>query len=95
MSIIRYEQIHRYFTLRDGGIDSKKKEETSAWHVEPVATIVKQNCRALWSPSSYLAVDESIIAYRGRTLHKVKLPNKTIKKGYKVWILGDAGYVYD
>jgi hypothetical protein len=36
-----------------------------------------------------------MIAYRGRTRHKVKLPNKPIKEGYKVWVLGDAGYVYD
>jgi hypothetical protein len=26
---------------------------------------------------------------------KVKLPNKPIKEGYKVWVLGDGGYVYD
>jgi Transposase IS4 len=61
MSLIRYEQIHRYFTLRDGAIDPKK-EETFMWQVEPVTTIVKRNCRALWSPSSHLAVDEAMIA---------------------------------
>lgn len=94
MSLIRYEQIHRYCTLRDRAIDPKK-EETFAWQVEPIATFVKRNCRALWSPSSHLAVDEAMIAYRGRTLHKVKLPNKPIKEGYKIWVLGDADYVYD
>jgi hypothetical protein len=36
-----------------------------------------------------------MMAYRGRTLDKVKLPKKPIKEGYKVWFLGDAGYVYD
>ena len=36
-----------------------------------------------------------MIAYRGRTLDKVKLPKKPIKEGYKVWVLGDGGYVYD
>jgi Transposase IS4 len=36
-----------------------------------------------------------MIAYRGRTSHKVKLPNKPIKEGYKVWVLGDSGYIYD
>jgi hypothetical protein len=46
MSLIRYEQIHRYFTLRDGAIDPKK-EETFAWQVEPMATIIKRNYRAL------------------------------------------------
>jgi hypothetical protein len=52
--------------------------------LEPIATLVKQNCKALWSPSSHLAVNEAIIAYRGRTIDKVKLPNKPIKGGYKV-----------
>jgi hypothetical protein len=32
---------------------------------------------------------------RGRTFNKVKLPNKPIKEGYKVWVLEDTGYVYD
>ena len=36
-----------------------------------------------------------MIPYRGRTHHKVKLPNKPIKKGYKIWALGDRGYIYD
>jgi hypothetical protein len=31
MSLIRYKQIHRYFTLRDRDIDPKKEEEIFAW----------------------------------------------------------------
>ena len=82
-------------TLRNGAINPKKEEETFTWQVELVTTIVKQNCKALWSPSSHLVVDETIITYRDRTLYKVKLPNKPIKKDYKVWVLRDVGYVYD
>ncbi len=73
----------------------KKDGETHAWKVEHVAAIVKKNCQALWFPSSYLAVDEAMVSYRGRFVDKVKLPNKLIKEGYKVWILEDSGYVYD
>ena len=36
-----------------------------------------------------------MIAYRDRSFHKVKLPNKPIKEDYKVWVLDDAGYVYN
>jgi Transposase IS4 len=60
-----------------------------------MATLVKQNYKALWSPSSHLAVDEAMIAYRGRIIDKVKLLNKSIKEGYKVWVVRDHGYVYD
>ena len=57
--------------------------------------MVKQNYKALWSPSSYLTVDEAMISYRGRSIDKIKLLNKPIKEGYKVWVLGDSGYDYD
>ena len=60
-----------------------------------MATIVKQDCKTLWSPSSFLIVNETMIAYRGRSVNKIKLPKKPIKEGYKVWVLGDAGYVYN
>jgi hypothetical protein len=46
--------------------------------------IIKQNCKILWSLSFYLAVDEAIIAYKGRSVDKIKLLNKPIKEGYKV-----------
>jgi Transposase IS4 len=95
MSLVRFEQVYRYFTLQDRNLNLKKEEETFTWQVEPMASIVKSNYKALWSPCSHLAIDEAMIAYRGRTHHKVKLPNKPIKEGYKVWVLGDAGYVYD
>ena len=36
-----------------------------------------------------------MIPYRDRTKHKVKISNKPIKEGYKVWVLGDGGYIYD
>ena len=60
-----------------------------------MTTIVKRNYRMLWSSSSHLVVDEVIITYKDKTLYKVKLPNKSIKKDYKVWVLRDTGYVYD
>jgi Transposase IS4 len=47
MSLICYDQIHRYFTLRDGAIEPIKETETFTWKVKPVAMIVKQNCKAL------------------------------------------------
>jgi Transposase IS4 len=95
ISLTRYDQIHRYFTLRNGESNPRKDGETFAWKVEPIGSIIRQNCQKLWNPSSYLAIDESMVAYRGRTHHKVKLPNKPIKEGYKVWVLGDSSYVYD
>jgi Transposase IS4 len=95
LSKIRFEQIHRYFTLRDGSVHPMQEGESFVWRVEPIATIVRQNCSANWIPSSHLAIDEAMVPYTGRLLHKVKLKNKPINEGYKIWVLGDSGYAYD
>jgi hypothetical protein len=33
--------------------------------------------------------------YRGRTLHKIKTKNKPVAEGFKIWVLGDNGYISD
>lgn len=95
ISLKRYKQIHRYFTLQDRAVYLKQKNEIFVQKVEPIATLIRQNYKVLQSPSSHLVVDEAIIAYRDRTINKVKLLNKPIKKGYKVQVLEDCGYVWD
>ena len=95
LSLKRFQQIHRYVTLRDKTVHPRQEDETFAWPVGPIASIVKQNCCIKWEPSSHLAIDKAMIPFLGRTYHKVKLPNKPIKKGYKVWVIGDKGFVLD
>ena len=35
-----------------------------------------------------------MIAYQGRSSHTIKIKNKPISEGYKVWVLAEAGYVW-
>ena len=44
---------------------------------------------------AHAAVDESMVPYFGHTGHAIKAPHKPIKQGYKIWALGDHGYIYD
>jgi hypothetical protein len=94
LSIIRFDQIHRYFTLRDSSIYPRRKDESFTWHLEPVATKIRLSFQQNWLPGSHLAIDESMIPYRGNSDHTVKMKNKPISEGYKVWVLGDQGYVW-
>ena len=66
LSKMRFEQIHRCFTLRDRSIYPIKEGESFAWRVEPIATIVRQNCSTNRIPSSHLAIDEAMVLYTGR-----------------------------
>jgi Transposase IS4 len=95
LALKRFQQIHRYLTLRDDCSWPKQPDEPFTWKLEPIASLVRQNCRQNWSPSSHLCIDESMVSYRGRTLHKTKMKNKPIPEGYKIWVLGDNGYVSD
>ena len=36
-----------------------------------------------------------MITYKDKLVDKIKLSYKSIKEGYKVWILRDVDYVYD
>lgn len=91
----RWEQIHRYFTLRDDAINPRKEGECFAYRVEPIATQIKRNIQASMVPASHLSIDESMISFRGRSIHKVKLPNKPIQEGFKVWAQAADGIIDD
>ena len=43
LSLVRYEQIHRYFTLRDCTTVPREDHETFAWQVESIGIMIKQN----------------------------------------------------
>jgi hypothetical protein len=36
-----------------------------------------------------------MLVFRGRTVHTTKLKNKSIKEGYKNWLLADHGYAWN
>jgi hypothetical protein len=95
LGLTRFEQIHRYLAIRDETLHPRQDNECFAWKLEPIATMIRQNCKQNWLPSSYICIDEAMIPFRGRSHHIVKLPHKPIPEGYKVWILGDNSYAYD
>jgi len=44
----------------------------------------------MYKPSRHLAVDESMVAFKGRSSMKKFMPLKPIKRGFKVWALADS-----
>jgi Transposase IS4 len=95
LSLKRFKQIHRYFTLRDRSINPPQENESFVWPVDRVIVIIRRNFYTNWLPSSYISIDEAMIPFRDRSLHKVKMKNKPISEGYKVWVLADNRYVWD
>ena len=92
MAKTRWEQIHRFFK-----INSKSERQLGQpwWYkIEPLLTTVRQNIKNAVSPASWLAVDELMIPFQGRTKHSIKIRGKPIKEGFKMWCLGFKGYIW-
>ncbi len=45
-------------------------------------------------PGKELAADEAMIKFQGRSSLKQYMPKKPIKRGMKVWVLGDSSNGY-
>lgn len=92
MSETRWDQIHRYLTFSA----TPRTNHDDWWSpIEPIATRVRENCKSAVEPSNWVAVDEAMVAFTGRSKHVVNLPSKPIPKGYKIWCLAlKRGYIW-
>lgn len=62
--------------------------------VRPLLTKLAETFANYYKPSRIISIDESMIRFKGRSSLRQYMPNKPIKRGYKVWVRADAhGYV--
>jgi len=92
MSLTRFQQIKRYFHVADPRIELTAK----LWYhkLEPLASQLQERFRQFFIPSTKVVIDEMMIRFCGRSAHTVKMKNKLIKQGYKVFALCSWGYTY-
>lgn len=67
------------------------------YKVRPLLLSLKTRFKQQYSPHCIQAVDEAMIAYKGRTSLKQYMPLKPIKRGIKGWVRADSvsGYMCD
>ncbi|XP_039277065.1 piggyBac transposable element-derived protein 4-like [Nilaparvata lugens] len=53
-----------------------------------------KNCRAYYTPSEYVTVDETLLSFRGRCIFRMYMKNKPDKYGLKIVSLCDAKTYY-
>jgi len=92
MSQLRFEQIKRYLHVCDpeglNGSDFFFNKLEPLW--THFATVAKQ----IWKPGCRLSVDEMMVPCMGRCSETVRIKNKPIGQGFKIWALCERGYVY-
>jgi len=96
MSKNRWEQIHRFLTFNPNLQAGEGPGSSFFDKLEPVSSMIRMSCRQAALPSPWLTVDEAMVAFRGRSIHIVKIQGKPISEGYKVWALScRGGYIVD
>ncbi|KAL3192155.1 hypothetical protein MRX96_059266 [Rhipicephalus microplus] len=63
------------------------------YKVRPLLTELSKTVAENYLPTELLAIDESMIKFKGRSSLKQYMPKKPVKRGYKVWMLcASSGY---
>lgn len=92
MSLRRFLLILRFLHLNDNSTMPKKGEPNfdRLYKLRPMLNFLKKRFSDLFSPSRFLSIDESMVAFKGRSALKQYIPNKPIKRGFKVWAIACA-----
>lgn len=93
MTLSQYKKIVQNLHCNDNSVILPPKTDPNydkLYKIRPIIAALNKNCLAVYEPSSTLAVDESMVAFKGRTSLKQYMPMKPIKRGYKIWCLADS-----
>ena len=91
MSLIRWEQIHRYFYVSKPGTPNLRPFDKA----EQLAELLRKRFGKYMRPGSDVAIDECIEGFEGRAKETVNIPSKPTPIGFKQWVLASDGYVFD
>ncbi|KAF0747291.1 piggyBac transposable element-derived protein 4-like [Aphis craccivora] len=60
------------------------------YKIRPLISHLQDKYQSIFKPSRHVAVDESMVPFKGRSTMKQYMPNKSIKRGFKIWALADS-----
>ncbi|XP_015375252.1 PREDICTED: piggyBac transposable element-derived protein 4-like, partial [Diuraphis noxia] len=87
MSLKRFLSILRFLHLNDN-LSMPKRGHVNydkLYKVRPLINKLNEKFFSNFNPSRNIAIDESMVAFKGRTTIKQYMPLKPIKRGIKVW----------
>lgn len=88
--ILRFLHLNNNETMPKRGTNDFDK----LYKVRPLLTKLNVNFKALYVPHREMAIDESMVGFKGRTTLKQYMPMKPTKRGFKVWVLACSATGY-
>ena len=87
----RFEEITRYLTVSPPVVAAAPRNPFS--FVRAFVEELNQSLPRHWNPGRHLALDESMVSFRGRSDIKQFVPGKPHPHGYKIWVLASENYM--
>lgn len=88
----RFEQLLRYFYVADPAAAGHAHDPM--WRVRPLIHSLQLSFAHNYLPSRDIALDEAMVAYKGRSPIKQYIPSKPHKWGYKILCLCSDDYMF-
>ena len=92
----RFLEISRYLHFVDN--DTLPQRDSPSFDrlgkVRPLLDHFSEKFKSVYLPHKEVAIDEAMIKFTGRSSLKQYMPMKPIKRGIKVWVLGDSSNGY-
>jgi hypothetical protein len=63
--------------------------------LEPLASLLRTKFQEYVVLSQNVSFDEMMVPFSGRSWHTLKMKNKLVSEGFKVWALCDHRYLWD
>lgn len=88
----RFREIFRYLHFVDNNqlIARGDSGHDRLGKVRPLIDHLSTKFATLYKPSKDIVVDEAMIKFQSRSSLKQYMPKRPIKRGIKVWVLGDS-----
>lgn len=96
MPLNRFFSLLSCLHLNDNSIAPNRNEPgfDKLYKIRPMLTELSKNFLKYYKPTKNQSIDESMIKFKGRSTLKQYMPQKPIKRGFKVWVRADElGYV--
>lgn len=92
MSVNWFQHVNRYLQICGSSGDTGKSFFFNK--VEPALKNVVKNSKHLWILAHNFSADEMMVMNFGRSTETVKIRNKPIGSGIKIWALWNSGYLF-
>jgi len=89
-----FEQIKRYFHVSPPPT-TLTHLSTTRWHtkLDPLSNLLRTKFKAYVVLGQNVSFDKMMVPFSGRSKHILKMKNKPINEGFKIWALCDHGYL--